>query len=251
MQARMRAAPDRGLHGLWIGARGRTERPGWPLARAYPVAVTGPSPDRPALLRRGIRLELLTLGWNLAEGLIALGAGLVAGSPALLAFGVDSVVEMASGAVLYRRLTTEARGTLDPEAIERLERRAERLVGVAFLLLAAWVGFEAVRALVGAEAPDASPVGIVLTLVSLLVMPALARAKRTTGQALGSRALVADARQTAACAILSAIALAGLGLNALLGWWWADPVAALVLVVLLVREAVEALRGEDDDCDDD
>lgn len=202
---------------------------------------------RPELLRRGLRLEYLTVGWNVVEGLIAVGAGLAAGSIALIGFGVDSFVETISGLVLIWRLSIEASGHLDEEAVERVERRAERLVGVAFLLLAAYVAFEAVRSLLVQEAPDASPIGIVLTAVSIAVMLWLARAKRRTGEALGSRALIADARQTAACWYLSVVTLSGLALNAAFAWWWADPVAALGIAVLLVREGVEALRGEDDD----
>lgn len=202
---------------------------------------------RAALLTRGLRLEYLTVGWNIAEGLIAVGAGIAAGSIALIGFGVDSFVETISGAVLIWRLSAEASGRLDEEAVEHVEQRAERLVGAAFLILAAYVGFEAVRSLLTNEEPQPSPIGIVLTAVSILVMLWLARAKRVTGEALDSRALVADARQTYACWYLSVVTLAGLGLNALFGWWWADPVAALGIVVLLVREGLEALRGDHDD----
>ena len=209
--------------------------------------MSGLAVSRPELLRRGLRLEYLTVGWNIVEGLIAIGAGLAAGSIALVAFGVDSFVETVSGLVLIWRLSAEARGRLDEESVERVERRAERLVGAAFLLLAAYVAFEAVRSLVEQEASDASPVGIVLTAVSIAVMVWLASAKRRVGEALGSRALIADSRQTAACWYLSLVTLTGLALNAAFGWWWADPLAALGIVVLLVREGIEALRGEDDD----
>lgn len=202
---------------------------------------------RPALLRRGVLLEYFTVGWNILEGLVAIVAGLVSGSVALVAFGVDSFVETISGVVLIWRLRTEERGDLDEEALERVERRAELLVGAAFMLLAAYVAFESVRTLLAAEEPEASPVGIVLTAVSIGVMLWLAKAKRETGEALGSRALIADSKQTRACWYLSAVALVGLGLNAVLGWWWADPLAALAIAVLLVREGWEALSGEDDD----
>ena len=138
-------------------------------------------------------------------------------------------------------------GTGDEEDVERVEHRAERFVGVAFLLLAVYVAFEAVRALITQEAPDASPVGIALTAVSIVVMLWLARAKRQTGEALDSRALIADSKQTYACWYLSVTALAGLALNAVFGLWWADPVSALAIAVLLVREGIEAVRGEDDD----
>lgn len=203
--------------------------------------------DRARLLTRGLRLEYLTVGWNIVEGLIAVGAGIAAGSIALIGFGVDSFVETISGVVLIWRLSAEARGTLDEASVERVEKRAERIVGMAFLVLAAYVAFEAVRSLLTQEAPQASPIGIGLTAVSIAVMLWLAAAKQRTGEALGSRALVADARQTYACWYLSVITLAGLALNAAFGLWWADPVAALGIVLLLVREGVEAIRGEDDD----
>ena len=195
-------------------------------------------------LKRGLQLEYLTVGWNVVEGIIAVAAGIAAGSIALIGFGVDSFVETISGAVIIWRLMAETRGQHDDEAMERIEQRAERIVGIAFLLLAAYVGFEAVRALVNQEAPDASPVGIALTAVSIVVMLWLARAKRQTGEALGSRAMLADAQQTYACWYLSVVALAGLALNAAFGFWWADPLAALGITVLLVREGLEALRGE-------
>ncbi len=202
---------------------------------------------RPLNLKRGLQLEYVTVGWNILEGIIAVGAGLAAGSIALIGFGVDSFVETISGAVIIWRLMAETRGQHDDEAIERIERRAERFVGAAFLLLAAYVAFEAVRSLINQDAPDASPVGIALTAVSIVVMLWLARAKRRVGEALGSRAMIADAQQTYACWYLSVVALAGLALNAVFGLWWADPVAALGITVLLVREGIEALRGEDDD----
>jgi cation diffusion facilitator family transporter len=199
------------------------------------------------LVRRGLRLEYLTVGWNIFEGLIAVVAGLLSGSVALVAFGIDSFVEIISGLALIWRLRAEDVGGLDESALERAERRAELLVGVAFMILAVYVAIESVRTLAAAEAPEASFVGIILTTVSIAVMLWLARAKRETGEALGSRALIADSKQTRACWYLSAVTLAGLTLNALLGWWWADPVAALAISVLLVREGWEALRGEDED----
>jgi cation diffusion facilitator family transporter len=199
---------------------------------------------RPALLARGLLLEYLTVGWNVVEGVIAILAGILSGSVVLIGFGVDSFVESLSGGVLMWRLRAEQTGATH-DRIEVVERRAERLVGVLFLVLAVYVSFEALRSLMTAAAPEASPVGIGLTLVSIVVMLWLARAKRRVGEALGSRALIADAMQTLACWYLSAVALAGLLLNALFGWWWADPVAALAIAVLLVREGLEAIRGED------
>ncbi len=165
------------------------------------ASATGAS--RSALLGRGLVLEYITVGWNIIEGIVAVGAGVLAGSPALIGFGADSFVESISGGVLIWRLAGERNARHDEEAVERIERRAERLVGVSFLLLAAYVAFEAVRALISAEAPDASPIGIGLTALSIVVMVWLARAKRRTGEALGSRALMADAQQTYACWYLS------------------------------------------------
>ena len=210
------------------------------------MTSTAIGPGRQGLVRRGLRLEYLTVGWNVLEGLIAVVAGMASGSVALVAFGLDSFVETISGAVLIWRLREEDRGAA-PERIEQVERRAEWLVGAAFLLLAAYVAFEAVTSLLAGDTPEASPVGIVLTTVSIAVMIWLAAAKLRVGQALGSRALIADSRQTRACWYLSVVTLAGLAANAIAGWWWADAVAALAIAVLLVREGLEALRGEDDD----
>ena len=209
-----------------------------------PILTTLTAPRR-VLLARGLRLEYLTVGWNVIEGVIAITAALAAGSVALLGFGIDSFVETISGLVLIWRLRREAAGTLDEEATEAIERRAERLVGGAFFLLAAYITFDAITTLLAQEKPEASPVGIAVTSLSIAVMLWLARAKRRVAGELGSRALAADAEQTQACWYLSVVVLAGIGLNALLGWWWADPVAALAVVVLLVREGREAWRGEE------
>jgi divalent metal cation (Fe/Co/Zn/Cd) transporter len=202
---------------------------------------------RGGFLRRGLQLEYLTVGWNIVEGAVAITAAVVSGSVALLAFGVDSLIESTSGGVLIWRLRAEQHGDEDDEAaIELIERRAERLVGVSFFVLASYVAVEAVRSLVGRSEPEASPVGMVLLVVSIGVMVWLARAKRRTADALGSRALHADAAQTLACWRLSVIALVGIALNAALGWWWADPVAALGITALLALEGLEAWRGEGD-----
>ena len=209
-------------------------------------ATTETGATRTELLRHGLRLEYLTVGWNILEGLIAIAAGIVSGSVALVGFGMDSFVESVSGTVLIWRLREEGRGATE-ERIELVERRAEALVGVAFLVLAAYVTFEALGSLIGGKEPDASPVGIVLTTVSIPVMLWLAAAKRRTGEALRSRALIADSKQTRACWYLSVMALVGLVANAVLGWWWADPLAALGIAVLLIREGREAVRGKDDD----
>ncbi|HXZ86691.1 MAG TPA: cation transporter [Myxococcota bacterium] len=199
---------------------------------------------RPALLERALLLEYATVGWNVLEGLVGIGAALAAGSIALLGFGVDSFVETASGAVLVWRLRAE-RGLHDDVALERLDQRAHRLVGWSLLLLAGYIGLDAALALWRREAPQPSWVGIALTSVSLVAMAWLARAKRSTAVALGSRALAADSFQTSACFWLSIVTLSGVGLNALFGWWWADPLAALAMTPLLLREGREAWRGED------
>lgn len=211
------------------------------------TTTTLPSMSRAQLLRRGVRLEYLTVGWNIVEGIVAIGAGIAAGSVALIGFGIDSFVESISGSVLIWRLRGESVAGADEGRIETVERRAERVVGVSFLVLGAYVAYEAVRSLVAREESAVSPVGIALTLLSLVVMLWLARAKRRTGEALSSRALIADSQQTFACWYLSATTLAGLGLNAVFGWWWADPIAALVIVLFLAREGFEALRGADTD----
>jgi divalent metal cation (Fe/Co/Zn/Cd) transporter len=202
---------------------------------------------RATALRRGLRLEYLTVGWNIVEGAVAIAAAIVSGSVALLGFGVDSVVESVSGSVLIWRLGSEAHGRRDEEAIERIERNAERLVGASFFVLAAYVAFDATTSLLNGERPEPSVIGIALTAASIAVMLWLARAKRRAAAELGSRALAADAEQTQACWYLSVIVLAGIGLNALFGFWWADPVAALGVVVLLVREGWEAWGGEEEE----
>lgn len=198
---------------------------------------------RAGLLRRGLRLEYLTVGWNMVEGAVAIGAALAAGSIALLGFGIDSLVETASGVILVWRLAAERRTDGDAE-LERLDRRAHRLVGASLLLLAAYVVTEAGEALWTREQPRPSAVGLAVTGVSIGVMWWLARAKRLAAEALGSRALAADSFQSSACFWLSLVTLAGLGLNWAFGWWWADPVAALAMAVFLVREGLEGWRGE-------
>jgi divalent metal cation (Fe/Co/Zn/Cd) transporter len=191
--------------------------------------------------RSGRRLEYFTLGWNLTEALVAVIAGLWAGSIALIGFGVDSVIESMSGGILLWRLQAH-------HADENREQRALKLVGVSFFLLAAYVGFEAIKSLLEREAPNASVVGIVLAIVSLIVMPLLARGKRRVAARIDSRALVADSRQTDICAYLSAILLGGLLLNALFSWWWADPIAAVCMLPLIVREGFESFRGDTSCC---
>jgi divalent metal cation (Fe/Co/Zn/Cd) transporter len=215
-------------------------------------AVAGPGSEGSAaprrdLLRRGLRLEYLTVGWNVIEGLVSVAAAVAAGSVALLGFGMDSFVETTSGLVLIWRLRAE-RHAREPEDIERLDRRAHKLVALSLLLLAAYVAFDATKALITRDKPQPTMAGMAITSLSLAVMWWLARAKRRTARGLASRALEADSFQTTACFWLSLITLAGIGLNAALGWWWADPVAALGMTYFLVSEGREAWRGEDCGC---
>jgi divalent metal cation (Fe/Co/Zn/Cd) transporter len=201
--------------------------------------------DRTNIVRRGLRLEYLTLTWNSLEAVIAIVAGLVAGSIALVGFGFDSVIECLSGAVLVWRL----RSDVNAHRREQTEKTALRLVGVSFLALAAYIAFEASSSLWKREGPEHSLPGVILAGASLVVMPLLARAKRKVAKGISSNAMLADSRQTDICAYLSAILLAGLLLNTLLGWWWADPVAALIMVPIIAREGVGALRGENCGCE--
>jgi divalent metal cation (Fe/Co/Zn/Cd) transporter len=194
-------------------------------------------------LQHALRLEYLTVGWNVVEGVIAVAAALAAGSVALLGFGIDSFVETASALILIWRLAAERRAE-DLRAIEDLDRRARRLVAASLFALAAWVTFDATHSLWAGERPQPTLVGIAVTAVSLGVMWWLARAKRQAAVTLGSHALEADAFQTTACWWLSVIALAGIGLNAAFAWWWADPAAALGMSVFLVREGREAWHGD-------
>jgi divalent metal cation (Fe/Co/Zn/Cd) transporter len=201
--------------------------------------------NRTTLVAHGRRLGYLTIAWNCFEAVVALVSGLMAGSIALVGFGLDSVIETISAGILLWRL----RADLDIQARERAERTARRLVGACFLLLAAYVGIESVRALWTRAQPERSLPGILIALAAMIVMPLLGRAKRRVAAELGSRALHADSRQADFCAYLSAILLAGLLLHALLGWWWADPAAALIMVPIIAREGVQGLRGEKcDDC---
>jgi len=196
--------------------------------------------DRSAVVARGRRLEYLTITWNGFEAGVALIAGLVAGSVALVGFGMDSVIETGSALILLWRLRSDG----EPAQRERSERVARRLVGTCFLLLAAYVTLESAYALWSRERAERSIAGIFIAIAAIIVMPLLARAKRRVAAELGSRALHSDSRQADFCAYLSAILLGGLLLNTLLGWWWADPVAALVMVPIIAREGVQGLRGE-------
>ena len=201
--------------------------------------------DRVGTVGRGRRLEYFTIAWNSLEGLIAVIAGAFAGSISLVGFGIDSFIEVTSGAVLLWRMSVDA----DVDRRERNERRALKIVGACFLALTAYITYESARDLWSKKAPEHSIPGIILACVSLLVMPLLSRAKRKVGRALGSAAMHADAKQTEFCTYLSAILLIGLLLNTLFGLWWADPVAALIMVPIIVKEGIDGLQGKAcDDC---
>lgn len=192
--------------------------------------------DRAALGRRAKLLAMLSVVYNVVEGAIAITAGIAAGSVALVGFGLDSAVEVSSGLIILWQFSHRI-----PES---RERQALRLLAVSFFALAAYVGFESVRALVTGAAADHSRVGIGLAIASLIIMPFISYAQRRTGRALGSNAVYADGTQTLLCTYLSAVLLIGLVLNATLGWAWADPVAGLVIAAVAVREGLEAWRGE-------
>lgn len=202
--------------------------------------------ERASLVRRGLWLNYLTIGYNSVEAVVSIVAGLVAGSVALIGFGFDSVIELtASGAAQWR-----LRADVDVERRETIERVTLRIVGWCFLALAAYVTYESAETLWYRERPDRSIIGIAILAASAVVMPVLARAKRRVAAAMSSRVLASEATQTSLCAYLSAIALAGVALNTAFGWWWADPIAALVMVPIIVREGIEGVRAErcDDDC---
>jgi divalent metal cation (Fe/Co/Zn/Cd) transporter len=194
--------------------------------------------------QKGLIAEYFTVGWNVIEGIVAIAAGITAGSIALIGFGLDSYVEVASGLLLVWRLRKHGFGDEEEEAAEK---RAILFVGVTFLLLALYVTYESGKKLLFHEHPDASMVGIILAIVSLIVMPILAFYKKKIATEINSRALRADALETLACSYLSLTLILGLGANALFGWWWADPLAALAMVYFLVREGWEAIQeGRED-----
>jgi divalent metal cation (Fe/Co/Zn/Cd) transporter len=205
------------------------------------IAISG----RAAVVRHGRRLEYFTIAWNASEGLVAVVAGALAGSISLLGFGIDSFIEVTSGSVLLWRMLVDA----EVHSRELNERRALRIVGACFLLLAAYITYESALDLWSRRAPEHSIPGIILACVSLIVMPLLSRAKRRVGRGLGSAAMHADAKQAEFCTYLSGILLAGLLLNAFFGLWWADPVAALIMVPIIAKEGIEGLQGKAcDDC---
>jgi divalent metal cation (Fe/Co/Zn/Cd) transporter len=206
------------------------------ITTAPPSSWLGDAEQRRRLGRRAQLLATASVAYNLLEGVIAITAGLVAGSVALVGFGLDSVVEVSSGLIIlwqFRHRLPETR-----------EHQALRMLAISFFALAGYVAVESARALVTGNDPDASPVGIGLAIASLIVMPVLSKAQRRTGRALGSNAVVADGTQTLLCTYLSAVLLVGLVLNATLGWGWADPIAGLVIAAIAVREGIAAWKGE-------
>ena len=194
------------------------------------------------LYKKALYLEYLTVGYNILEGIASIIAGLMAGSIALVGFGLDSAVESASGGVLIWRL--KKHGHISEEEEERVEKKAVRLVGVSFFILGAYILYEAIEKLYLREAPEPSLPGIVIALLSIVIMPLLARAKLAVARKIKSRSLETDSRQTIVCSLLSVALLAGLALNYLFGLWWADPVSALVIVAFIFREGVEAFTKE-------
>lgn len=202
----------------------------------------GLATDRHAALHRGLRLEYFTIAWNTIEAVVGLLAGFASGSVALVGFALDSIVEASSGGILLWRLNAEAHGG---RPAEELERKAIRLVAVAFLALAVYVGVRSALDLFSGARPDESPVGIAIAVISLIVMPILARRKRALAKELDSRALQADSTQTTLCTYLSVILLFGLVTNAFLGWWWADPLAGLGIAAMAAKEGRELWTTED------
>lgn len=208
--------------------------------------------DRQRLVRRAKLLAWIGLGWHGMEAAVAIGAGIAAGSIALVGFGADSLIEAVAGLVLLWRFAASRASS------DEAENRAQKLIGVSFFVIGAYVAFEAVRSLSGGEHPDASYLGIVLSAITLVTMPPLAIAKARVGEQLGSAATKSEGRQNMLCAYLSAALLVGLGANALFGWWWADPATALVIAAVALKEGRDAWRGEScctapvglDPCDD-
>ncbi|MFI5959331.1 cation transporter [Cryptosporangium sp. NPDC051539] len=204
---------------------------------SLPLLGLGPSPARRAVLSRRVRLLVAaTITYNVIEAIVAITAGSIASSTALIGFGLDSIIEVSSAAAVAWQFSGK-----DPEAREKV---ALRIIAVSFFALAAYVGVESVRALLGDDRAEHSTIGLVLAALSLAIMPVLSAAQRRAGRELGSASAVADSKQTLLCTYLSGVLLVGLAVNSLFGWWWADPVAALVIAVVAVKEGREAWRGD-------
>lgn len=206
--------------------------------------TTDPESNRPALLARGMILEYFTIGYNTIEAIVSIGAGVLAGSIALVAFGLDSIIEIAAGMTLLWRLKREMRigATITETEHSLVERRALLIIGVTFFALSAYIVIEAAYKLLTGGGAEESTIGIILAVASLAIMPALALLKQRTARGLKSQALAADAMETWICSYLSLVLLIGLGLNAAFGWGWADPLAALAMLPLVIREGWEALE---------
>jgi divalent metal cation (Fe/Co/Zn/Cd) transporter len=203
---------------------------------AVPVGPALSQARRAVLARRVRLLVAATISYNLIEAVVAVTAGTIASSTALVGFGLDSIVEVTSAVAVAWQFSTADH--------ERRERAALRVIAVSFFALASYVGAESVRALLGGERAEHSTIGLGLAAASLVIMPVLSAAQRRAGRELGSRSAVADSKQTLLCTYLSAVLLVGLAVNSLFGWWWADPVAALMIAAVAVREGREAWRGE-------
>lgn len=203
-----------------------------------PLANSTPGPDRDRLVLRAKFLARLGLAWHGIEAAVAIGAGVVAGSIALIGFGADSLVEAVAGIIVLWRFAGSRASS------ETAELRAQKLIGISFYAIAVYVGIEAIRTLIAADHPEVSYVGIVLSIATLATMPPLAVAKARVGEQLGSSATKSEGRQNMLCAYLSGALLIGLSANAAFGWWWADPVTALVIAAVAVNEGREAWRGE-------
>jgi divalent metal cation (Fe/Co/Zn/Cd) transporter len=202
--------------------------------------ATPTTPNRQDLVRRGQRLEYFTIVYNSVEGLVSIVAGLIAGSVSLIGFGLDSGIEVASGVALLWRLHHD----LNRSRREQVERITLRIVGWCFVALAVYIAYESGSTLIRRAPPERSIPGIIVAAVSVVVMPLLARAKRRVAGGIGSGAMSADSKQADFCTYLSAILLGGLLLNAVLGWWWADPVAGLVMVPIIAKEGIDGIRGK-------
>jgi divalent metal cation (Fe/Co/Zn/Cd) transporter len=216
-----------------------SERPVQPKANVK-SPVPHSTADSAIIAQRGKRLEYLTISWNSLEGLAALTTGMIAGSVSLVGFGVDSFIEVTSAVALLWRLSIVA----DEASREHSERVTLKIVGVCFLGLSACIAYASISGLLRKQAPEHSIAGIVVACAALVAMPLLSRAKKQIGEQLGSGAMIADARQADFCAYLSGILLVGLILNATLGWWWADPIAALAMVPIIAKEGIDALQGK-------
>jgi divalent metal cation (Fe/Co/Zn/Cd) transporter len=201
--------------------------------------LTAPPAELARLRRRGFALEYATMAWMVAEAAVAITAGILAASIALTGFGLDSVIEFFAAIIVIWQLRGEIAG-------QQRETRAVRLIGLTFFALAAYLAAESIHDLVTHARPGESAAGLAITTAALIIMPALAIAKRRTGQALGNRTLITESAESAFCAYTSAATLTGVGLNTAFGWWWADPAAALVIAALAVKEGLEAWHGDDD-----